>query len=144
MFRLLTTIILLVFASSPAWAACKGKDIKGLYLAYAAGSVGKNFVASVCGLRIASNGTIESGSSCVSDSANGVTGGNLRVTRDCTVTGVIKTEDGDIRIPLASMDRNKNTITGAYLVRRGQGTFTAVKHQRISGASPSIARYFGE
>ena len=94
MFRLLTAICLLAFASSPAWAACKSKNIKGLYLAYATGVQGNGFFATVCGLRVSSNGSIASGSNCVSDVVNPVRGGRLSVARDCTVTGIAPTAMG--------------------------------------------------
>lgn len=142
MLRLFTAICLLAFASSPAWAACKGKDIRGLYLVYATGVQGNGFFATVCGVRVSSNGSIASGSNCVSDIVNPVRGGRLTVARDCTVTGVINTRDDNIRVPAASMNTHKNTISGVYLVPRGEGSFTAVKHKRITGASPSMSRYF--
>ena len=40
------------------------------------------------------------------------------------------------------MSSHKNTISGVYLVRRGQGSFSAVKHKKVTSASPSMARYF--
>ena len=144
MIRFLTTTCVLALLSSPVWAGCKSGQIKGLYLGYAVGIAGNDFFASACGLRVSRRGNIASGSNCVSDVTNPVLGGRLRLARDCTVTGVIKTRDGDIEIPLASMDRNKDGISGVYLVRRGQGSFNAVKHDAISSASQSMARYFGE
>ena len=144
MLRLLTTTCILAILSGAAWADCKSREIKGLYLAYNAGTDGSDFVASVCGLKVSKRGRIASGSSCVSAVTNPILGGRLRLARDCTVTGVIKTAAGDIEIPLASMDRDKATVSGVYLVPAGQGSFTAVKHNNVSGASPSMARYFGE
>jgi len=144
MIRLLVTTCMLALLSSPVWAACKGKDIKGLYLAYAAGTDSGSFFATLCGFRISSSGAISSGSNCISDVTNPVRGGRLTVARDCTVTGVIETRDGDIAIPAASMTTRKGPITGVYLIGTGEGTFTAVKHKKISGADKSMARYFGE
>ena len=119
--------------------------MKGLWLAYAAGTETGAFFASVCGLKVSSNGSIASGSSCVSAvDSNPVLGGRLRVARDCTVTGVVETGDGDIDVPLASLDKNKATLSGAYVTGSGEGSFTAVKHKKVSGASPSMAPYFGE
>lgn len=144
MIRLLATTCVLALLSGPAWAACKGKDVRGMWLGYAAGSDAGAFFASVCGLRVSSSGRIASGSNCVSDVTNPILGGNLTVARDCTVTGLIETRDGDIEIPLGSMTSRKNSISGVYLTGGGEGSFNAVKHKRVAGASKSMARYFGE
>ena len=142
MIRLLSATMLLIFISSTAWAACKSRDIKGLYLAYA---TGKRTEASACGLRIAANGRVASGSNCLSASTTSrVTGGRLVVLKDCTVAGVIETNRGNIEVPVGSMDKRKSFIAGVFFFGNDEGSFTAVKHKKITGASPSMARYFEE
>ena len=113
-------VLLVLLMSTSAWAACKSRHIRGLYLVYV--DMGRK--VDICALGVTSNGTLVSGSSCLS----GRVSGRLQVRSDCIVSGTV----GRASVG-GSMEKDKNTITGAFTIGRKPGLFTAVRHARFSG-----------
>jgi len=116
--RYLIAVLIVLFSSS-AWGACKSRDIRGLFLVYV--HLGKT--VDVCALGVNRNGTLVSGSNCVS----GRVSGRLQVRSDCIVSGTV----GRASVG-GSMAKDKNTISGAFTIGGRAGLFTAVKHDRFS------------
>lgn len=130
-------LCVMILASGSAWGACEKKDIQGIYILYIASGITTG-TASICSIGVKRRGKIIGGKCSDLDEVSYVEGGRLRLERDCTITGVIKTDRGPALIPLASMDRGKGMITGNILVRDGVH-FTAVKHEQFGA---NVARYF--
>ena len=115
--------------SNEVAAACKKNALSGTYQIYATGANSSSFIVTQCTIKVASNGAIRSSGTC--DSTSGiskVTGGQLKIKKNCNVTGELRTTDFVTTIVQSLMYRTKDAIAGSFVDDSGTvGTFHAVK-----------------
>ncbi len=104
------------------------------------------FSAGACAIRVKSGGKILSGGECANLRQRApIIGGNVRVDRNCVVTGVIKFPGNLVlgNIWSSSMNESKDTLAGVLLQAEGEGTFTAMRHKDLS-AKANVTRAKGD
>lgn len=118
-------IIVLCLLATPAWGACKQKDLKGVWLFYAS----SEFATGWCIIAINKKGKVRPGTQCSTDVANTVIRrGQLNVSSSCVVDGFIADNTGSSNIPVASLA--DKVLTGVAEGPQVNYAFTAIRHRR--------------
>jgi hypothetical protein len=114
-FVALVAVALGLVPVTTAWAACLQSHLKGTWRLYVIGR-SVNLYTLRCSVTAGSGGTL-TGGSCVDDAGDSasVTGGRLRTTDACVVSGTVKV-DGDsdplLRVDHGTLDLDRQTMAG--------------------------------
>lgn len=118
MIRIVRLAIVLSLLPISAEAACRSSDLAGTYDLRAETQSPFGTYWTTCDIRIARDGTIRPGTSCVQRDADGneaqasVDGGAITLERSCRITGHITIAGYRSLVTEARMLRNKETVDG--------------------------------
>ena len=132
--KIVLTAMLALTPATSSWAACSTADLAGNWNVYMAAwdhaGTGGNWWGYVP-LTVKATGAVQSGSTLsLSDpGTTAITGGTLRISSKCTVTGTISSKNGTLTIKNAAMDSGKTAISGVFQSPGQQdGIFNMLKH----------------
>lgn len=117
--KILLAVMFAIIPTTSSWAACTLTDLAGTWNVYLAGwdhAGGSGAWWGYGPITVTATGAVKTGSILkMSDPATiTVTGGTLRVTSTCTITGTVKSNTGNLTIKNAAMDRGKTTVAGVF------------------------------
>jgi len=116
-FVVVICVVVMAAASNLVAASCSQSDAKGTWRVNGMlwDRDGIDETESItCKLKVGSSGGISSSKSSCNVYRGGnvnVTGGNILIASNCTVTGKLKTSQGTVKIRSGQMDRSKDSVT---------------------------------